>query len=139
MSIFRHSDGSPKVIGATTLSTVGGAQAGLLVAILVTEVLGLELSIEATQGLACLLALAGMLIGGYLSPSKAAEARHIIDEYKAELESAQPVTEPMVTEPVTPKRYGPDVVLPYTPIEVQAHPDAMTVSMGHKGTQEAPF
>lgn len=133
MSIFRHSDGTPKVIGATTLSTVGGAQAGLLVAILITEVFGLELSTEATQGLACLLALAGMLIGGYLSPSKAAEARHVIDEYKAELEAAEPLVEPEAAEPLRPKRYGPDAVLPYTPAEVQVHPDAMTVSMGHNG------
>lgn len=139
MSIFRHSDGTPKVIGATTLSTVGGAQAGLLVAILVTEVLGLELSIEATQGLACLLALAGMLIGGYLSPSKAAEARHVIDEYKAELETVEPAEAPAEIEVTRPKRYGPDATLPYTPAEVQVNPDAMTVSMGHKGTQEPLF
>lgn len=131
MSITRNSDGSRKVIGSTTMSTIGGAQAGLLIAILITEVFGLELSTEATQGLACLLALGGMLLGGWLSPSKEAEARQVIEDYKIEQELAK--------EPEEPAEVGPVATTPGAPQELQVNPEAMTVSMAPEGVHETLF
>lgn len=128
MSIVRNADGSRKVIGSTTMSTIGGAQSGLLIAILLTEVFGLELSPEATQGLACLLALAGMLLGGWLSPSKEAEARQVIEDYKLEQALEATSNAPAVKQG--------NVEVGDT---VAVSPESMTVSMGAEGTQETLF
>lgn len=128
MSIVRNADGSRKVIGSTTMSTIGGAQSGLLIAILLTEVFGLKLSPEATQGLACLLALAGMLLGGWLSPSKEAEARQVIEDYKLEQALEATSNAPAVKQGKV--EVGDTVAV---------SPESMTVSMGTEDAQGTLF
>lgn len=80
MAITQHVDGTPKTIGATTVSATGGGQAGIVIALLIVELFGLHLSDTAILGLALLLSLAGSLIGGWLSPSKAALVRQALEE-----------------------------------------------------------
>lgn len=128
MSIIHNADGSRKVIGSTTMSTIGGAQSGLLIAILLTEVFGLDLSPEATQGLACLLALAGMLLGGWLSPSKEAEARQVIEDYKLEQAIEATLGTPVAKQGDV--KTGDAVIV---------SPESMTVSMGTESVQEPLF